>query len=116
MDCRPLLSELEPTVEQLLARHLASAREWFPHELVPYSRAREFECGEAWSEADADMGGATIDDKVRSALFVNLLTEDNLPYYFRDIELMFGRDGAYGAWTRRWTAEEGRHAIVIRDY
>ena len=22
----------------------------------------------------------------------------------------------WGEWTRRWTAEEGRHAIVIRDY
>jgi acyl-[acyl-carrier-protein] desaturase len=116
MDCRPLLSELEPTVEQLLARHLATTREWFPHELVPYSRAREFACGETWSEADADMGGAQLDENVRSALFVNLLTEDNLPYYFRDIEIMFGRDGAFGEWNRRWTAEEGRHAIVIRDY
>ncbi|MEJ7846003.1 MAG: acyl-ACP desaturase, partial [Acidimicrobiales bacterium] len=49
-------------------------------------------------------------------LFVNLLTEDNLPYYFRTIERMFGNDGVWGAWARRWTAEEGRHSIVIRDY
>ena len=54
--------------------------------------------------------------EVRSALFVNLLTEDNLPYYFRDIERMFGKDGAWGEWVRRWTAEEGRHATVIREY
>ena len=27
-----------------------------------------------------------------------------------------GRDGAWGNWIERWTAEEGRHAIVIRDY
>jgi acyl-[acyl-carrier-protein] desaturase len=117
MDCRSLLSELEPTAEQLLARHLSTAKEWFPHELVPYSRATEFTCGESWSPADADMGsGPALDDNVRSALFVNLLTEDNLPYYFRDIEMMFGRDGAFGEWNRRWTAEEGRHAIVMRDY
>src|SRR6185436_8683800 len=83
----------------------------------PYSRAREFNGGGSWSQADADMGGgAALDDNVRSALFVNLLTEDNLPYYFRDIETMFGRDGAFGEWNRRWTAEEGRHAIVMRDY
>ena len=25
-------------------------------------------------------------------------------------------DGAWGEWVRRWTAEEGRHAIVLRDY
>ena len=55
-------------------------------------------------------------DGVRSALFVNLLTEDNLPYYFRTIEQMFGADSIWGVWVRRWTAEEGRHSIVIRDY
>ncbi|MEY3467103.1 MAG: hypothetical protein RL532_410, partial [Actinomycetota bacterium] len=43
-------------------------------------------------------------------------TEDNLPYYTRDIHSVFGGDSAYGAWARNWTAEEGRHAIVIRDY
>jgi acyl-[acyl-carrier-protein] desaturase len=30
---------------------------------------------------------------------------------------MFGRgDGAWINWVNRWTAEEGRHAIVLRDY
>jgi acyl-[acyl-carrier-protein] desaturase len=29
---------------------------------------------------------------------------------------MFGRDGAWGTWVHRWTAEEGRHGIAIRDY
>ena len=100
-----LLAELEPTAERLLERHLSSAKEWFPHDLVPWSRGRDFEPDYEWSP-----------DEVRSALFVNLLTEDNLPYYFRTIEAMFGRDSAWGAWARRWTAEEGRHSIVIRDY
>jgi acyl-[acyl-carrier-protein] desaturase len=47
---------------------------------------------------------------------VNLLTEDNLPWYTRTISRMFGGDSAWGAWAQRWTAEEGRHAIVMRDY
>ena len=52
-----------------------------------------------------------------SSLFVNLLTEDNLPYYFRDIERHVRRaTRRWGEWARRWTAEEGRHSIVIRDY
>jgi acyl-[acyl-carrier-protein] desaturase len=55
-------------------------------------------------------------DAVRRALFVNLLTEDNLPYYTTEITRLFGIDHAWGAWNRRWTAEEGRHSIVIRDY
>ena len=111
-----ILRDLEPTVGQLFDRHLAKAQEWFPHEFVPYERGRDFSPGEPWSEADADLGGHTIDDAVRSALYVNLLTEDNLPYYFRSIERMFGPDGAWGEWGRRWTAEEGRHAMVIYGY
>ena len=116
MNDTALLAELEPRAGALLERHLSAAREWFPHELVPYSRGRDFEPGHAWTEADADLGGAELPEAVRSALFVNLLTEDNLPYYSRDIAGLFGTDGAFGTWVRRWTAEEGRHSIVIRDY
>ena len=47
---------------------------------------------------------------------VNLLTEDNLPSYHREIATRFGRDGAWGEWVGRWTAEEGRHGIALRDY
>ncbi len=111
-----LLSELEPTAARLVERHLATSKEWFPHELVPWSRGRDFEPGASWSPQDADMGGACLGEAARSALYVNLLTEDNLPYYFNDIDRVFGKDDAYGFWTRRWTAEEGRHSIAIRDY
>ncbi len=111
-----LLRDLEPTVEQLFERHLASSKEWFPHEHVPYSRGRDHTPGEVWSEDDADLAGFEIDESVRSSLLVNLLTEDNLPYYFRSVERMFGRDGAWGEWVRRWTAEEGRHSMVIYGY
>ena len=52
----------------------------------------------------------------RTALIVNLLTEDNLPSYHHEIATLFGRDGAWGTWVHRWTAEEGRHGIAIRDY
>ncbi len=102
--------ELEPVVSRLLERHVSTAVEWFPHEYVPWGRARDFVSREEWWDpADCAESAA------RSALFVNLLTEDNLPYYFRTLS-SFGRDGVWGEWTRRWTAEEGRHAIVIRDY
>ncbi|CAA9235869.1 MAG: Probable acyl-ACP desaturase, Stearoyl-ACP desaturase [uncultured Acidimicrobiales bacterium] len=106
-----LLEALHPVAESLLERHLGNAKEWFPHELVPWSEGRDFEPGEVWDESQAPM-----DEAVRSALFVNLLTEDNLPHYFRTIDRLYGEDDAWGAWSKRWTAEEGRHAIVIRDY
>ena len=111
MDQSILLRELAPVAERLYDRHDAAAKEWFPHELVPWSRGRDFVEGEVWDPNEVPMP-----DGVRSALFVNLLTEDNLPYYFRTIEQMFGADSIWGIWVRRWTAEEGRHSIVIRDY
>ena len=111
MDQSILLRELGPVAERLYDRHDAAAKEWFPHEMVPWGRGRDFAAGELWDPDEVPMP-----DGVRSALFVNLLTEDNLPYYFRTIEQMFGADSIWGVWVRRWTAEEGRHSIVIRDY
>lgn len=118
MDEKALLKEIAPTAEKLLARHMGVAKEWFPHELIPYSRGHDFVPGVQWSPEDADFGdvGHEMDDAVRTSLFVNLLTEDNLPYYTRDISSLFGNDSAFGEWGRNWTAEEGRHSIVIRDY
>ena len=109
MDDLGLLSELTPTATRLLERHLATAKEWFPHELVPWERAADF-------TPDGPVELSDLPEGVRSALFVNVLTEDNLPYYFDDIARTFGTDGPWGEWVRRWTAEEGRHSIVLRDY
>src|SRR5687767_660170 len=111
MDDRALLAELEPVAGKLYDRHHKTAKEWFPHELVPWSRGRDFEPGVDWEPDDLAPPAP-----VRSALFVNLLTEDNLPYYSMEIHEMFGAGGAWGEWARRWTAEEGRHSIVMRDW
>jgi acyl-[acyl-carrier-protein] desaturase len=106
-----VIHELSPIFERLLDRHLRSAKEWFPHELVPWSRGRDFVPDQDW-----DPSTYPLDNAVRSALFINLLTEDNLPYYFYALQGTATPDGAVGAWGRRWTAEEARHAAVIRDY
>ncbi len=111
MDDIALLHELEPTVATLIDRHTASVKEWFPHEYVPWSRGRDFEPDEEWDPREFD-----IPEGVRSSLFVNMLTEDNLPHYFHTIKTMFGGSGPWAEWSHRWTAEEGRHLIVIRDY
>ncbi|MCE2735672.1 MAG: acyl-ACP desaturase [Acidimicrobiaceae bacterium] len=110
MDDLALLSELEPEAERLLNRHLESAEDWYPHDYVPWDRAqRLLTDGFSYGESELPEG-------VRSALLVNLLTEDNLPWYTRTISRMFGGESAWGTWAQRWTAEEGRHAIVMRDY
>lgn len=108
-----LLRELEPVVEKELNRHLATAKEWFPHEYVPWSQGRDFGPmgGTDWEPEDSKVTPAAAE-----ALLVNLLTEDNLPGYHYAIARMLGRDGAWGTWVNRWTAEENRHSVVIRDY
>ena len=116
VDREALLRELEPTAARLFDRHRAATREWFPHELIPYSRGRDYVPGEVWDPSQTDCGGAVLSEAARSALFLNVLTEDNLPYYFDDISRMFGVDSTWGQWARWWTAEEGRHSIVLRDY
>ncbi|GLE56825.1 putative acyl-[acyl-carrier protein] desaturase [Mycobacteroides chelonae] len=108
-----LLTELEPVVEANLERHLSAARPWAPHDYVPWSRGRDFAFlgGEDWKPEDSP-----LDPIAQAALIVNLLTEDNLPSYHREIATRFGRDGAWGTWVGQWTAEEGRHSIALRDY
>jgi len=108
---RRLLHELEPEAGRLLDRHLAVAQEWFPHEYIPYRLGRDFD-KEPWSPDQPRLTGVA-----QTAFEIGLLTEDNLPSYHRLIHGMFGRgDGPWLTWVGRWTAEEGRHAIVLRDY
>jgi acyl-[acyl-carrier-protein] desaturase len=110
-DERALLLELEPEAGRLYDRHAAVAQEWFPHDFIPYRLGRDFD-KEPWTPDQARLTGVA-----RTAFEVNLLTEDNLPSYHRLIHGMFGPgDGAWINWIGRWTAEEGRHSIVLRDY
>ncbi|OEV04058.1 acyl-ACP desaturase [Streptomyces oceani] len=111
---RQLLYALEEVVEKELNRHLSVAKDWMPHQYVPWSEGRDFDGpleGAAWAPEQSKVTAVG-----RTALVVNLLTEDNLPSYHHEIASLFGRDGAWGNWVHRWTAEEGRHGIVMRDY
>jgi acyl-[acyl-carrier-protein] desaturase len=111
LDERALLLELEPEVGRLYDRHARMAQEWFPHEYIPYRLGRDFD-REPWTPDQPRLTGVA-----QTSFEIGLLTEDNLPSYHRLIHGMFGRgDGAWLNWVGRWTAEEGRHAIVLRDY
>jgi len=110
-DDRALLLELEPEAGRLYDRHARVAQEWFPHDYIPYRLGRDFD-KEPWTPDQPRLTGVA-----QTAFEINLLTEDNLPSYHRLIHGMFGQgDGAWINWIGRWTAEEGRHAIVLRDY
>lgn len=107
--------ELDATAEEGLNQHLDRADDWHPHEYVPWSLGEDYERlgGRAWSEDDS-----TLSSLAQSSMILNLLTEDNLPVYHFEARRRTDRARmpASVAWVHRWTAEEARHAIVMRDY
>ena len=106
-----LRQELTDTAEKLLNRHLQVAPTWIPHEQIPFEYAKPWSKDVPWSPEEYP-----LDDAVRSALFVNLLTEDNLPYYSQTILGQAGSSQPLIEWGRTWTAEEDSHSEVIRNW
>jgi acyl-[acyl-carrier-protein] desaturase len=107
LETTDLLREMEPAVEANLNRHLTVAQEWMPHDYVPWGQGQDF-VGDDGVEWDVEQ--SVLSPAARAAF------EDNLPSYHYEVATAFGRDGAWGTWVHRWTAEEGRHAAAIRDY
>ncbi|MGU3500017.1 acyl-ACP desaturase [Mycobacterium sp. C31M] len=108
-----LLHELEPVVEKQINRHLTMRKDWNPHDYIPWSDGKNFYAlgGQEW-----DPEQSKLSEVARIAMITNLLTEDNLPSYHREIAMNFSMDGPWGFWVNRWTAEENRHGIALRDY
>ena len=108
-----LLHELEPVVEKQINRHLTMRKDWNPHDYIPWSDGKNFYAlgGEEWHPEQSKLS-----EVARVAMITNLLTEDNLPSYHREIAMNFSMDGPWGFWVNRWTAEENRHGIALRDY
>lgn len=108
-----LLTELEPVAADNVNRHFAATVDWHPHDYVPWDRGRNFAAmgGDDWSPEQSQLS-----EVAKAAMITNLLTEDNLPSYHRQAAEHFSLDDAWGTWVGRWTAEESRHSIVMRDY
>ncbi|MDE3008546.1 MAG: acyl-ACP desaturase [Acidobacteriota bacterium] len=105
-----LLSELAPDVERLYNRHLDSPRDWYPHEQIDWGLGESFET-RPWSPDDYVVG-----EGVRSSIYVNLLTEDNLPYYTDSILSHAPMGHPIRDWSYQWTMEENRHSMIMRDW
>ena len=110
-----LIEHMTDQLETSLAIHLSRAQEWFPHEYVPWGEARDF------AELPYAETQCRLSPAVKAAVVLNLLTEDNLPGYHGELGRLLGGNDAAGndlwrTWLNRWTAEEGRHAIAMRDY
>jgi len=105
-----LLEEITPDVERLFNRHMEAPRLWYPHEQINWGEGESFN-DRAWSPEDYPLR-----DGVRSSIYVNLLTEDNLPYYTDSILEHSPKGHPIREWTCQWTMEENRHAMVMRDW
>ena len=108
-----LLYALEKAIPEIMEEHHAAAEAWNPHDWVPWDDGRNFA---ALGGHDWDPSQSRLSEVAKAAMITNLLTEDNLPSYHRVIADNFTLDDAWGWWVGRWTAEENRHSIVMRDY
>lgn len=105
-----LLEEIAPDVERLYNRHLEAPRLWYPHEQINWGEGENFN-DRPWAPEDYPLA-----DGVRSSIYVNLLTEDNLPYYTDAILEHAPMGHPIRDWSCQWTMEENRHAMVMRDW
>ncbi|GAB2506048.1 acyl-ACP desaturase [Nocardia heshunensis] len=109
---RDLLVSLAPEVEANLDRHIAAAAEWQPHDYVPWDDGRNFEF---LGGTDWEPGQSELSEVAKTALTIGVLIADNLPAYHRELGKYLNR-GPWWRWVGRWTAEENRHEILIRNY
>ena len=105
-----LVEELAGPAAGLFNRHLSVSKEWYPFEDIPWGDATDF-AEEAWNAQQYPLSQG-----VQSAIIVNVLTEDNLPYYTHTLMSPIGADHPLREWSGRWTAEEWRHSAAMRDW
>jgi len=105
-----LVKSVEPTMQALMDEHRERREHWYFQDFIPWERGSSF-VDKPW-----DASQATLSPEVRTAFVLNLLTEDNLPFYTSLFGTYFDEDSTLRKWSRLWTAEEGQHAIAMRSY
>ncbi|HSX45249.1 MAG TPA: acyl-ACP desaturase [Candidatus Saccharimonadales bacterium] len=110
LDQSAFADELRPAVERLYDRHLEVARPWSAYDVIDWSQAEGFG-DKPWSPSDYPLNEAA-----RSSVVVNLLTEDNAPYYTHLIKSVTPKDHPLQTWNNQWTMEEGQHSYAIRTW
>lgn len=96
-----VLRELQPTIDDNLARHRSTAVSWQPTDFV---RTEMY-----WGTRTSPLTEAA-----KAALVTNLLTEQNIPLY--RCEVAASGTGSWPAWLAEWSAERTRHAAAVTDY
>lgn len=73
-------------------------KEWSPRDYTPWSDGKNYY---ALNGDDWEPGQSQFSDVAQVAMVQNLLTEDNLPSYHREIAMNFSMDGSWGQWINR---------------
>ncbi|MET0453814.1 MAG: acyl-ACP desaturase [Mycobacterium sp.] len=108
-----LTLDLEPVVQENLARHIATEELWYAHDYVPFDQGENFAF---LGGTDWDPSSVTLPQAITDALEILLIVKDNLAGYHRELVEHFILDDKWGRWIGRWTAEEHLHAIALRNY
>lgn len=108
-----LVIALEKALPEIAEEHRAAAQPWNPHDWVPWDDGRNFGFlgGSEWTPEQA-----TLPDEVRAGVLALLLLKDNLPSFHRMLAIHFPVFSPWRDLVGVWTAEDNRHAIVLRDY
>jgi acyl-[acyl-carrier-protein] desaturase len=133
----PLLTLIEPAIESAYDSHMATPRGLREPIYPPTVLARAAETQDANGVTDRDplsygpvlrarfqehvasfdeRYGVDVRPVLAAAFLVNLLTEDNLPYYTHKNLDLAGASEALITWVHEWTAEEDAHGVLMRDY
>ncbi|MEJ9078775.1 MULTISPECIES: acyl-ACP desaturase [Gordonia] len=108
-----LITALEKALPEIAEEHAAAALAWNPGDWVPWDKGRNFAFlgGE-----DFQPGDETLNETAAAGLLALLLMKDNLPSFHRVISMFFPPFSDWRQLVGTWTAEDNRHAIVLRDY
>lgn len=105
------LHELSGRIGELASAHIDSEKEFIPRDF-------EDEIDQAVADGELDLSDekTQIPDAVKDALFINLLTEEGLPYYTSTIQSQIPLGHPIREWSHLWTADEGRHGPTISGF
>ena len=109
-----VLNHLEQKVKEWMNDHISKRRLWFSSDYLPADEKMNDDQETVVKKLRERVRG--INDSVRVAVAVNLLTEEGLPHFHRIIAKHLGDESFWSKWNNMWTAEEDRHGGVLRDY
>lgn len=109
-----VLKCLESNVKEWIEFHLSKRKLWYSSDFLPSDERMNDDRKSVSAKLKERAKG--IKDSVRTALAVNLLTEEGLPHFHTLLTKYLGDNSFWAKWTNMWTAEEDRHGNVIRDY